>query len=166
MLFNGYYILSGSVYESTGFPTWHRQFLLWFEWEVQYMLKELNGTEDYYRFRIPYWDWRKEKQTKANSPFQKNRLGETRDNHGLPQVYGGIFNDWETICWKNDNNICDPTTPTGQLQRCPFVNGSNPCSSDNDLWPSVDEVKEVLSLQAYDTSDFNINASNSFRNQL
>ena len=129
------------------------------------MLKE-KEIKDYYRFRIPYWDWQKEKQTKANSPFQKNRLGETRDNHGLPQVHGGMFNDWTTICWKKGSTICNPAIRMDQLQRCPFTDGGDPCSSDNDLWPSLDEVEEALSLQAYDTSHFNVNASDSFRNQL
>ena len=119
------------------------------------MLKELNGTEDYYRFRIPYWDWRKEKQTKANSPFQKNRLGETRDNYGLPQVYGGIFDDWTTICWsrKNDSNICNPTIPTGQLQRCPSVDGGDPCSSDNELWPSAARAIYIVGAATYSRDD-------------
>ena len=62
------------AHESTGFLTWHRQFLLWFEWEVQYMLESM-GRDDYYMFRIPYWDWRKEEQTDDNSPFKSNRLG-------------------------------------------------------------------------------------------
>ena len=33
------------AHESTGFPTWHRQFLLWFEWEIHiiYYAKE-HGT--------------------------------------------------------------------------------------------------------------------------
>ena len=40
------------------------------------MLKSMNQS-DYYTFRIPYWDWRKEMQTEANSPFQPDRLGKT-----------------------------------------------------------------------------------------
>ena len=153
------------AHESTGFLTWHRQFLLWFEWEIQYMLKEM-GKEDYYKFRIPYWDWRKEVQTENGSPFKSNRLGKTVYLNGLPQVQvnGDIFGqNWQTICWSNVNNICDPRIPTGQLQRCP-LDGS--CSSTNLLWPSDSEVQEVLSLKEYDTPPFNKEAVKSFRNQL
>ena len=46
---NKYIICIGSkkdyAHESTGFPTWHCQFLLWFESEVQYMLESM-GRED------------------------------------------------------------------------------------------------------------------------
>ena len=152
------------AHESTGFPTWHRQFLLWFEWEVQYMLKS-KEKEDYYMFRIPYWDWRKEKQTDDNSPFKSNRLGETLNNNGLPRVHHSnkFFNNWETICWTTGNHICNPDNATGQLQRCPLKDS---CSSKNELWPSDKDVQTVLSLQEYDTSPYSRKAAGSFRNQL
>lgn len=157
------------AHESTGFPTWHRQFLLWFEWEVQYMLKT-NGKEDYYMFRIPYWDWRKDKQSDDNSPFKSNRLGETVNNNGLPQVHGimhsEFLNNWETACWRKENNnydICNPNIATGQLQRCPLKES---CGSDNELWPTNEDVQTILSLQEYDTPPYNKTAANSFRNQL
>jgi hypothetical protein len=156
------------AHESTGFPTWHRQFLLWFEWEVQYMLKE-NGREDYYMFRIPYWDWRKDKQRDSNSPFKSNRLGETVNNNGLPQVHGimhsEFLNKWETRCWRKENNydICNPDIATGQLQRCPLKES---CGSGNNLWPSDKDVQTILSLQEYDTHPYNEISANSFRNQL
>ena len=88
------------------------------------MLKN-EGREDYYMFRIPYWDWRKEKQTDDNSPFKSNRLGETVNNNGLPQVHGDLYseflNNWSTVCWEKEKSysICNPWVPTGQLQRCP-----------------------------------------------
>ena len=69
------------AHESTGFPTWHRQYLLWLEWELQYMLNA-NGYSNYYMFQLHYWDWRKNKQTNANLPFKSNRLGVTMDNDG------------------------------------------------------------------------------------
>ena len=68
------------------------------------MLKSM-GKENYYMFRIPYWDWRKEKQTDNNSPFKSNRLGETVDNNGLPKVHGDLYSEflssWDTICWQD-----------------------------------------------------------------
>lgn len=156
------------AHESTGFPTWHRQFLLWFEWEVQYMLKT-NERENYYMFRIPYWDWRKDKQSDNSSPFKSNRLGETVNNTGLPQVHGimhsEFLNNWETACWRKENNydVCNPSISTGQLQRCPLKES---CGSDNELWPSDKDVQTILSLQEYDTPPYNKIAANSFRNQL
>ena len=69
------------------------------------MLKDMK-KEDYYMFRIPYWDWRKEKQTDNNSPLKANRLGQTVDNNGLPQVHGimpsEFLNNWETY-WRKKN---------------------------------------------------------------
>ena len=157
------------VHESTGFPTWHRQFLLWFEWEVQYMLKDMK-KEDYYMFRIPYWDWRKEEQTDDNSPFKSNRLGETVNNNRLPQVHGDLhsafLNNWQTICWEKSEKpygICNPQVSTGQLQRCPMKES---CSSKNELWPSSDNVNNTLFLEEYDNPPFDKTATNSFPNRL
>ena len=170
-----YYIYIGSkrdyAHESTGFPTWHRQFLLWFEWEVQYMLKDLQMKPiDYYMFRIPYWDWRKEKQTNDNSPFKSNCLGETVNNNGLPEVHGDLhsafLNNWQTICWEKSEksySICNPQQSTGQLQRCPTKES---CSSKNELWPSSDDVNKALSQKEYDNPPFDRTSTKSFRNQL
>lgn len=153
------------AHKSTGFPTWHRQFLLWLEWEIQYMLKDDMKDEDYYKFRIPYWDWRKEMQSEKNSPFQEDRLGEKKlDKNNLPQVISNQFSDWQTVCcrWSEDSSsVCDPRRQTGPLLRCP-----ESCSFDNKLWPNNSDVESVLSLKEYDTAPFNQSAENSFRNQL
>ena len=157
------------AHESTGFPTWHRQFLLWFEWEIQYMLKSMEQN-DYYTFRIPYWDWRKEMQTDNNSPFHFDRLGKTTNINGLPVVQGGeVFpSSWDTICWEKtmdkSHAVCNPEIKTGQLQRCPFTD--EPCSIHNPIWPSDKEVQAVLSLKSYDASPFSEKSLDSFRNQL
>ena len=129
-------------------------------------------SDDYYTFRIPYWDWRKEMQTDTNSPFQLDRLGKTMNINGLPLVQGGeIFpSSWNTICWEKtppedkSYDICNPRIQTGQLQRCPFTD--EPCSSHNPLWPSDKDVQTVLSIKSYDTSPFSQKSRNSFRNQL
>ena len=134
------------------------------------MLKSM-GKEDYYTFRIPYWDWRKEKQTDDNSPFKSNHLGETLDDIGSPKVHGDLYNEllnsWNTICWQDHQTyeICNPQNQTGQLQRCPM--GEDSCNSTNKLWPSDKVVQTALSLRAYDTSPFNrIATEESFRNRL
>ena len=133
------------------------------------MLKS-RGREDYYMFRIPYWDWRKGEQTDDNSPFKSNRLGDTVNSNGLPQVHGDLYSaflsNWQTICWEKSEKsygICNPQVSTGQLQRCPTKES---CSSKNELWPSSDEVKKALSLKEYDNPPFDRTATKSFRNQL
>ena len=78
------------AHEATGFPTWHRQYLLWLEWELQYMLRETIQLDTYYTFRLHYWDWRKERQTDENSPFKSNRLGVTVNITGFPRVQGDL----------------------------------------------------------------------------
>ena len=130
---------------------------------------ETKGKEDYYMFRIPYWDWRKGKQSEKNSPFKSNRLGETVDNNGLPQVHGithsEFLSNWETRCWRKGKNydICNPDIATGQLQRCPLKES---CNSKNELWPSEEDVQTILSLPEYDTHPYDKTAANSFRNLL
>lgn len=132
------------------------------------MLKSMNQS-DYYTFRIPYWDWRKEMQTDANSPFQLDRLGKTINITDLPIVQGGetFPSSWNTVCWEKVNqshDICDPQIKTGQLQRCPFTD--EPCSSRNQLWPSDKVVQNALALKSYDASPFSEKSLNSFRNLL
>jgi hypothetical protein len=97
------------AHESTGFPTWHRQYLLWLEWELQYMLKETTRPNTYYMFRLHYWDWRKEMQTDENSPFKDNRLGSTVYRGGNLIVEGTLAHGWTHRCWKfTPGLICDP----------------------------------------------------------
>ena len=87
------------------------------------MLKS-TGKSNYYTFRLHYWDWRSEIQSRdferhATSTqaaiiiaafrdggtdiylFNNNTLGETiMNSNGQPQVYGDLFgNGWNTICW-------------------------------------------------------------------
>ena len=153
------------AHESTGFPTWHRQYLLWLEWELQYMMKE-SRPDTYHMFRLHYWDWRKNKQTNANSPFEINRLGVTMNISGFPRVQGELVSDgWETRCWRLEpGSICDPTVNTGPLQRCPFT--GDPCSIDNPHWPSVDEVATAVSMSSYDGEKYDQFSKSGFRNYM
>jgi hypothetical protein len=157
------------AHESTGFPTWHRQYLLWVEWEIQYMLKG-KGTPDYQDFRLNYWDWRYRNRTGV---FAFDKLGVNVDS--TSNVQGELFsNGWDTICWYreiDDDNVnmpkgtvCDPTLSTGSLKRCPIINGINSCLSPSN-WPYSSDVDEAINKPAYDTSDFGRSASTeSFRN--
>ena len=78
------------AHEATGFPTWHRLFLLWFEREMQIFLQDEN-------FTLHYWDWRDSNQRR--SLFQSNRLGE--HNMVTSAVTGQLFDNdgWQTVCW-------------------------------------------------------------------
>ena len=149
------------AHESTGFPTWHRLFLLWLEREIQVAID--NTT-----FRIPYWDWSQPSQREIL--FKSDRLGENRDG----TVVGDLFTDWETYCWQDMSDlsypvpICDPSTPSGQiLRRCP---NAKLCNSDNPNWPTSSDVNEALSIEDYDDDPFDRfvtnTASRSFRNYL
>ena len=144
------------AHEATGFPTWHRQFLLRLEWEIQYMIKDRlpDRADNYYMFRLHYWDWRQEMQTNENSPFKSNRLGETRDVGGFPRVHGDLVSDgWDTKCWNLEVGvICNPNAGTGKLQRCPFT-GTRPCDVDNPDWPTVADVKQAIEISIYDDGD-------------
>ena len=147
------------AHEGTGFPTWHRQLLLWLEREIQVQTK--NHT-----FRLPYWDWRDPSQREIL--FKKERLGESVDG----VVIGDLFTNWTTSCWEDTKGIeypipiCNPTISSNQvLRRCP-----NPklCIKDNPNWPSASDVNEAINIEDYDAIAFDryVNQSKkpSFRN--
>ena len=111
----------------------------------------------------------------SSSIFTRERLGEVNRQAGEPpRVEGDLFNpDWNTICWYNDegeprrpaNGICDPTTNTGPLLRCPLDNGADPCRNDNPIWPSSADVENAISKPEYDVDTFDPAApEDSFRN--
>ena len=147
------------AHEGIGFPTWHRQLLLWMEREIQWGV-------DNHTFRIPYWDWRDPSQREYL--FTKDRLGESVD--GI--VEGNLFDNWTTFCWEDTRGmqypipICNPVQSTNQiLRRCP-----NPklCQKENPNWPSASDVNKAISIEDYDAIPFdkNVNQSKtpSFRN--
>lgn len=155
-------------YSHTGpaFFTWHRLMNLWFEWEIQGMLQSM-GEADYHTFRLPYWDWRSEIQQSygvhTEDLFSENRLGETRNVSGFPHVFGTLFDDgWDTICWLQLGQICDPRVSTGPLQRCPFT-GTNPCTASNPDWPSLQQVNDALEIDEYDAPPYTIITFEGFR---
>ena len=163
------------AHEATGFPTWHRQYILWFEWEIQQMLRNM-GRQDYHTFRTHYWDWRREIQMTSPSIFQYNRLGRRQEIASQSHVNGDLYsNGWNTICWYGGSEgvnlpkgtICDPNINTGPLLRCPPVSPgtTDPCSSSNDDWPTIADVNNAVNKPDYDTEPFDKYATaNSFRN--
>lgn len=156
-------------YSHTGpaFFTWHRLMNLWFEWEIQGMLQNMNQS-DYHTFRLPYWDWRSEVQNsfgvKAEDLFTADRLGETRNVSGFARVFGTLYDGgWDTACWLQLNQICDPRVSTGALQRCPFT-GENPCSSSNPDWPNQQQFNDAMAFDIYDVPPYDISSMDGFRN--
>ena len=156
------------AHESTGFPTWHRQYLLWLEWELQYMQKEMQ-VDNYHMFRLHYWDWRSEMQSDTNTPFKHNRLGVTVNEGGFPRVQGDLVNDgWDTRCWRLDpGEICDPNINDDSrgihpLQRCPLID--DPCSINNSDWPSIANVSDAINMSSYDDGEYNRFSTSGFRN--
>ena len=133
------------AHEGTGFPTWHRQLLLWLEREIQVLIND-------HEFRLPYWDWTDKDQREIL--FTRDRLGENING----TVSGEIFANWSTVCWENTAGktfpiaICNPDIPTNQsLRRCP-----NPtlCQKTNINWPSDEDVDDALSIKNYDASPY------------
>ncbi len=152
------------AHESTGFPTWHRQYLLWLEWELQYMLKETRPNT-YHMFRLHYWDWRFEQQTSENSPFMRNRLGVTTSINSTVQI--DLANGWETRCWNVKLQICNPNVNTESLRRCPTTgSGEDPCRYDNRLWPTIEDVNNAVGMSSYDGSTYNKFSTSGFRNYM
>ena len=142
------------AHEATGFPTWHRLFLLWFERETQIALRDP-------MFRFHYWDWRDPVQHDAL--FMENRLGKSTNS----VVEGIIFQNWPTLCWndttKLPGEVCDPTVETDPLRRCP----GTACRQSNENWPSYADVNYAIGMKEYDASPFNRYVeTSSFRNYM
>ena len=126
------------------------------------------GRRDYHTFRFPYWDWRGEVQRSfglsSEELFSENRLGATRNVSGFPRVFGTLTDPdgWDTICWLQFLRICDPRVSTGPLQRCPFT-GTDPCSSSNPQWPTVQNVIDAMNIDEYEAPPYDITSREGYR---
>ena len=131
---------------------------------------EANGQEDYYKFRLPYWDWRREIQTSYGLPseelFSFNRLGETRNVSNSPVVFGDLVGDWNAVCHATPIQICNPNIPTGPIQRCPFIGNPILCHSSNPDWPSLKEVNDLFKLEDYAVAPYDLHSANSLRAEV
>ena len=135
------------AHEGTGFLTWHRLFLLWFEREMQVMLDDPD-------FRLYYWDWREPAQ--REEIFTMDKLGK---NSADGTVTGSLFVNWMPKCWRSmpSNAICDPDEVNVRaIRRCPnsASTTNSVCRSKNPLWPSYDDVTAALDIKTYDVSPF------------
>jgi hypothetical protein len=134
------------AHEATGFLTWHRLYLLWFEREIQLAMNQSD-------FTFSYWEWT---DPNEREDYVANRLS----------VTDPPFSEWPTYCWyeTQDGTICDPTLPTGNnLRRCPLEAA---CRMGNESWPSEKDAQESVSVSTYDRDPFDNEASESFRNFL
>ena len=146
------------------FITWHRQFNLWFEYEVQWMLQRM-GRPDYHTYRSPYFDWRKEIQegsgVKIEDILVESRFGFTNfTQSGRPVVSGPMVEGWESVCANMRRKICNPNVPTGPVQRCPLPDR---CRSDNPDWPTLERVNRAISFETFDAAPWTAVASDGFR---
>ena len=145
------------AHEGTGFPTWHRQFLLWLEREIQVEIDDIE-------FRLPYWDWSDPDQREIL--FERDRLGKNVEDTTFPDlkrrvvVKGELFDNWDTYCWSNTSglpfgipvSICDPTESSNEtLRRCPYP---DKCEKSNEDWPSKTDVEDAVAIEEYDSSPY------------
>ena len=146
------------AHDSTGFLTWHRTYLLWFERELQI----LSGNES---FRLSYWnysDFEGESDWKGLL-FNDNKLG-GYDSAG--DVTGPYFNaeNWDTICFLAPNDICDPRKSTGGLIRCPI---EDRCTRNYNGWPTKADIDATLAKSSFsDPNIFNKYSKNTFSNDV
>ena len=147
-------IANDFAHESSGFLTWHRLFLLWFEREMQIALEDRT-------FTIQYWDWTVE--SNRNSLFTDDKLG-GNDNGDVTGEYYGSQN-WETICWKIKKGItCNPSNESARytLRRCP---SKEDC--DNMMnWPTRESVIKALSYDTFAKDPYNKYSTQTFSNAL
>ena len=141
------------AHESSGFLTWHRLFLLWFEREMQIALGDPN-------FTVRYWDWTVDSY--RNSLFTDDKLGGDSNGNVTGQYYGSA--NWQTVCWRIDKGItCDPDTSLRYtLRRCPNQTDCNDAAN----WPTRQSVIDALSYSDYSGKPFNKYSQATFSNAL
>ena len=126
---------------------------------------ETTGRTDYFKFRLPIWDWRREIQTSYGLPseelFTLNRFGETRNISNRPVVFGDLVDGWNTVCHFTPEEICDPNISTGQVQRCPFIGNPILCHSSNPDWPNMQEVNRAIEAEYYIVAPYDLFSVNS-----
>ena len=138
-----YYAAGDYAHDSVGFLTWHRIYLLWFEREMQKLLKDDS-------FTVRYWDWTV--QANRDALFVPNKLGSSDDG----QVTGDLMSTWYIVCVSPDGepikSVCDPTTTPEEMNvyRC---GAAGNCDNQDD-WPDEENVRKSLSEFAnYRTTD-------------
>ena len=131
------------AHKGSGFPTWHRYLILWFERQIQNMLGD-------HLFRFRFWNWLDPEQRYV--PFHRDRLGDNIDG----RVVGDLVGDWSFVCWEdkhNSSDICNPIQPSNsKWLRCP---NATMCQKYNAVWPDYTDYYKALSIRRYDVSPYN-----------
>ena len=153
------FLANDYAHESTGFLTWHRLFLLWFEREMQILLNDPS-------FTVQYWNW-----TNTNdrtSIFSVKKLGSNSDNGTVTSKYYGE-NNWKSVCWFRDSTkkhqTCNPNDSDGirPIVRCP---SPTQCTDDYPKWPSQETINRALTLSLYSNETYNKYSEDTFSNFL
>lgn len=144
------------AHESGGFPTWHRQYLLWLERELQIQ----TGDDE---FSVPYWEWTVEDD--RDFLFNDDWLGGIDESEqGAITGYFGSIDTWPIICdTANATHFCDPTMRTGQLRRCP---STSECEKTDERWPTQEALMTAINMDTYDSDPYSRYSSSGFRNYM
>ena len=154
------FLANDYAHESTGFLTWHRLFLLWFEREMQILLNDPS-------FTIRYWNWTNNND--RTSIFSFNKLGSNgNDGTVSSNYYGG--NNWQSVCWfrnsTKNSQTCNPTDSDGirPIIRCP---SPTQCAGTYSKWSSQETINSALNLGSYSNGPYyNKYSENAFSNFL
>ena len=148
------------AHESTGFLTWHRLFLLWFEREMQILLNDPS-------FTVRYWNWTNTDD--RTSIFSFNKLGINGNDGAVNSTYYG-GNNWQSVCWFRDSTkkhqTCNHTDPDGirPIIRCP---SPTQCAGTYSKWSSQQTINRALNLVSYSNGPYyNKYSENTFSNFL
>ncbi|XP_078575266.1 tyrosinase-like [Branchiostoma floridae x Branchiostoma japonicum] len=152
------------AHEGSGFPTWHRAFLL----ELERALQEVNNDPD---FTIPYWDWTEaENCTICTNDYVGANYG---DGSLDPR---SLFATWETICVQSDpfynatsrnhTKPCDVTKRDGHVMRNPGHQDRKRFGESMYRLPTAAEVDFGLRFPTFDRRPYSKTANCTFRNLL